>query len=288
MRSAIVTPNLSQSLRNPAFRQAREGESKRWINSIDLWGPGMKRTMVLSIAVLLATWGGWGTAQFRHEPPAPGDRHRGIHTDHVHLYGLRHRCRPHEPAGHGHLRADSGGRLLRGLAGHVFGHGDPHHQSVAGRRRLRISAPALRLFVKIAAPITEKRWRGIQIPCKKDPMTVSRQNADKRPLQPIKRLLWHVLVDGGFISDHDLERALQEQNLSNEMLGEVLIRMGVLAPGDLSAALYAQGELASSEDALRSAAGPRQLLGELLLTAKRISSEHLDLALEEQWRTGES
>ena len=118
-------------------------------------------------------------------------------------------------------------------------------------------------------------------------MTVSRQNADKRPLQPIKRLLGHVLVDGGFISDHDLERALQEQKHSNEMLGEVLIRMGVLAPGDLSAALYAQGELASCEDALRSAAGARQLLGELLLTAKRISPEHLDLALEEQWRTGE-
>jgi len=118
-------------------------------------------------------------------------------------------------------------------------------------------------------------------------MTVSRQNADRRPLQPIKRLLGHVLVDGGFISDHDLERALQEQKHSNEMLGEVLIRMGVLAPGDLSAALYAQGELASCEDALRSAAGARQLLGDLLLTAKRISPEHLDLALEEQWRTGE-
>ena len=118
-------------------------------------------------------------------------------------------------------------------------------------------------------------------------MPIPRQNADRTTLQPIKRLLGQVLVDGGFISDHDLERALQEQKHSNEMLGEVLIRMGVLAPGDLSAALYAQGELASCEDALRSAAGPRQLLGELLLTAKRISPEHLDLALEEHWNTGE-
>ena len=118
-------------------------------------------------------------------------------------------------------------------------------------------------------------------------MPIPRQNADRTTLQPIKRLLGQVLVDGGFISDHDLERALQEQKHSNEMLGEVLIRMGVLAPGDLSAALYAQGELASCEDALRSAAGPRQLLGELLLTAKRISPEHLDLALEEHWSTGE-
>src|SRR4030067_100338 len=137
-------------------------------------------------------------------------------------------------------------------------------RTAGSRRRLRLPPPALRLFVKIAAPITEKRWRGMQIPCKKDSMTVSRQNADKRPLQPIKRLLGHVLVDGGFISDHDLERALQEQKHSNEMLGEVLIRMGVLAPGDLSAALYAQGAPASCEVAFRSASGPRELLGALL------------------------
>src|SRR3989337_1497725 len=118
-------------------------------------------------------------------------------------------------------------------------------------------------------------------------MPIPRQNADRTTLQPIKRLLGQVLVDGGFISDHDLERALQEQKHSNEMLGEVLIRMGVLAPGDLSAALYAQGELASCEDALRSAAGPRQLLGELPPTAKPISPEHFDIAPEKHWRTGE-
>ena len=104
---------------------------------------------------------------------------------------------------------------------------------------------------------------------------------------PAKRLLGRVLVEGEFISRGDLERALEQQKRTNEKLGEALVGMGVLDPVDLAAALSVQGELGSVHDALRAAAGVRQLLGELLLSAKRITAEQLDRALEEQNRTGE-
>ena len=102
-----------------------------------------------------------------------------------------------------------------------------------------------------------------------------------------RRLLGQVLVDGEFISHNDLDRALERQKRTNEMLGEVLVGMGVLDPADLKAALSVQGELASVKDAIRAGAGVRLLLGELLLAAKRITPEQLDSALEEQKRTGE-
>ena len=105
--------------------------------------------------------------------------------------------------------------------------------------------------------------------------------------KPSRRLLGQVLVDGDFISHYDLERALEKQKRTNEMLGEVLVGMGVLDPTDLKAALSVQGELASVKDAIRSASGVRFLLGEILLTAKRITPEQLQSALDDQKRTGE-
>lgn len=104
---------------------------------------------------------------------------------------------------------------------------------------------------------------------------------------PPRRLLGQVLVDGEFVSHYDLERALERQKRTNEMLGEVLVGMGVLDPADLKAALSVQGELASVKDAIRAGAGVRLLLGELLLAAKRITPEQLESALEEQKWTGE-
>jgi len=102
-----------------------------------------------------------------------------------------------------------------------------------------------------------------------------------------KRPLGKILVDGDFISCENLERALEEQNHTSELLGEVLVRMGLLDPTDLKVVLSVQGSLASADDAVKAAAGIRQLMGNLLLQARRISREQLGLALKEQQKTGE-
>ena len=100
-------------------------------------------------------------------------------------------------------------------------------------------------------------------------------------------LLGKVLVDGGFVSPGVLARALEEQNRTNEMLGEVLVRMKVVDPAEIAAVVSIQSDLLSLEDAVRSAAGVRQLLGELLLKARKVTPEQLEDALSEQRRTGE-
>lgn len=102
-----------------------------------------------------------------------------------------------------------------------------------------------------------------------------------------KRLLGTILVDGGFVSSHELEAALNKQKQTNEQLGEILVRMGVLDPVDLSAALSVQKDLASVEEAVKAAAGVRLLLGDLLLKARRITQAQIDYALMEQRSTGE-
>jgi len=107
------------------------------------------------------------------------------------------------------------------------------------------------------------------------------------PPRPGKRLLGQVLVDGGFVSPGDLARALEEQNRTNEMLGEVLVRMQVVDPAEIAAVVSIQSDLASLDDAIRSAAGVRQYLGELLLKARKVTTAQLEEALSEQRRTGE-
>jgi hypothetical protein len=102
-----------------------------------------------------------------------------------------------------------------------------------------------------------------------------------------KRLLGSILVDGGFISPHDLDFALDRQKKTNEQLGEILVRMGVLAPIELKAVLSVQKDLASRENSVKIAAGVRLLLGELLIKAKRITQAEIDYALMEQRQTGE-
>jgi len=107
------------------------------------------------------------------------------------------------------------------------------------------------------------------------------------PPRPGKRLIGQVLVDGGFISPEDRARALEERNRTNELLGEVLIRMKAATPEEIAAVVSIQGDLASLGDAIRSAAGARQYLGELLRRARKVTSEQLEYALSEQRRTGE-
>jgi hypothetical protein len=96
-----------------------------------------------------------------------------------------------------------------------------------------------------------------------------------------------VLVDGGFVSPGDLARALEERNRTNELLGEVLVRMKAADPEEITAVVSIQSDLASLEDAVRSAAGVRQCLGELLRKARKVTPEQLEEALSEQRRTGE-
>jgi len=107
------------------------------------------------------------------------------------------------------------------------------------------------------------------------------------PPRPGKRLLGQVLVDGGFVSPVDLARALEEQNRTNEMLGEVLVRMKLADPAEIAAVVSIQSDLASLEDAVQSAAGVRQCLGELLRKARKVTPAQLEEALSEQRRTGE-
>src|SRR3989304_2593572 len=102
-----------------------------------------------------------------------------------------------------------------------------------------------------------------------------------------RRPLGQGLVDGGFISPQDPARALEEQKRTNEMLGEVLVRMGILDPVDLRAALSIQGELGSIQSAILAAAGVRMLLGALLLSANRVTRAQLEAALDEQRPTGD-
>jgi len=102
-----------------------------------------------------------------------------------------------------------------------------------------------------------------------------------------KRPLGNILVDGGFVASDDLKRALDDQIQSNQLLGEILVRMGLMDKLDLEVILSIQNDLMFLEDALKLAAGVRQLLGELLIQAKRVTTDQLEHALEEQQKTGE-
>lgn len=101
-----------------------------------------------------------------------------------------------------------------------------------------------------------------------------------------KRLLGRILVEGNFISSDGLERAVSLQTETNEQLGEILVRLGLLEAKELNAVLAVQRNLASLKDAVKAAAGIRELLGELLIKAGRITRKQLEEALSEQKRTG--
>jgi len=105
--------------------------------------------------------------------------------------------------------------------------------------------------------------------------------------QTIKRHIGRILLDGRFLSQHDLDSALEEQKHTKELLGQVLVRMGVLTAEDVKAPLIAQEYLGDLEEAVSVAAGERQLLGELLVQSGRVTNAQLDHAIAEQRRSGE-
>ena len=47
--------------------------------------------------------------------------------------------------------------------------------------------------------------------------------------QSAKRHIGRILLDGRFLSQQDLDHALIEQTRTKELLGQVLVRMGVLS-----------------------------------------------------------
>lgn len=107
-----------------------------------------------------------------------------------------------------------------------------------------------------------------------------------RSLSLAKRPLGRILVDGRFITDAELERAVGMQRTTGEPLGEILIALGAVTRGDLDAVLAAQMSFSKPETAARAAAGGRRFIGELLVQAARVTEGQLSEALAEQAATG--
>ncbi|NTV48822.1 MAG: hypothetical protein HGB32_16290 [Geobacteraceae bacterium] len=105
--------------------------------------------------------------------------------------------------------------------------------------------------------------------------------------QLMKRNIGNILLDGGFILHQDLHCALEEQKHSKELLGQVLIKQGVIKEEDFRVPLLIQEHLGSFDSAVKLAAGERQLLGTLLVNSGRITNEQLDYVVAEQKRSGE-
>jgi len=107
------------------------------------------------------------------------------------------------------------------------------------------------------------------------------------PLRMTRQLLGKILVNGDFISPDDLQEAIERQHQTSAQLGEILVGMGVLSDDELGVILSVQREFVSPKAAMKAAAGISELLGELLLRAKRLTPESVESALEEQHQTGE-
>ncbi|MSN26085.1 MAG: hypothetical protein GJV46_09485 [Geobacter sp.] len=101
------------------------------------------------------------------------------------------------------------------------------------------------------------------------------------------KLLGRILVNGTWMSQQHLERALADQQNANDLLADVLHNMGVLDSADAKLAQAIRHHALPLSDAIRAASAVRQLLGNLLLSNGQITKEQLDLALQEQLRTGE-
>jgi chitinase len=105
--------------------------------------------------------------------------------------------------------------------------------------------------------------------------------------QQIKRRIGQILIDGGFVSNREIDHALDEQKHTKELLGQVLVKIGVIKERDFRVPLIVQQHLNHIEDAVEIAAGERELLGALLVHSGHITTAQLDHAIAEQKRTGE-
>lgn len=89
-----------------------------------------------------------------------------------------------------------------------------------------------------------------------------------------KRPLGQVLVDGEFISSEELENALEQQKHTNELLGEVLVRMGHLTESELNAVLSFQQNQGN-----KASLSVRFRIGEILVATNIISRDQLEETL---------
>jgi hypothetical protein len=104
---------------------------------------------------------------------------------------------------------------------------------------------------------------------------------------PVKRALGRILIDGAFIDSKALDAALTEQMRTNKLLGDILLDIGAIDRVELDAVLMVQRDFSTIEDAVHTAAGVRRMLGELLMSARRITQSQLNTALDEQKKSGE-
>lgn len=103
----------------------------------------------------------------------------------------------------------------------------------------------------------------------------------------VQRHIGKILLDGRFVSQRNLDSALEEQKRTKELLGQVLVKMGMLSEEDVKIPLLAQKHLGTVSDAVKIAAGERQLLGALLVQSGHITNNELDRAIAEQRRSGD-
>lgn len=102
-----------------------------------------------------------------------------------------------------------------------------------------------------------------------------------------KRKIGRILVDAGFATEDNLQSALARQANTGEPVGGIFVSMGLLDDAALTAVLSIQRDLATLENAIKTAAGSPQRLGELLVRAGRATPEEIGSALEEQKETKE-
>ncbi len=101
--------------------------------------------------------------------------------------------------------------------------------------------------------------------------------ASEQTASDVRYKLGEILIKSGKIQRHQLEGALAEQEVTNEKLGEVMVRLGLLSAEELRALLDWQGEHTRN-----SAKAVRFMLGEILVATRAITRDQLKQALTEQ------
>lgn len=101
------------------------------------------------------------------------------------------------------------------------------------------------------------------------------------------RHISRVFSDSRALSQRGPGTAREEQARTRELLGQVLVDMGILAAEDANFPLAAPRQRGAIPDPVKIAAGERQLLGTLLVQSGHITNAQLDHAIAEQQRSGD-
>ncbi|MEB3329085.1 MAG: C39 family peptidase [Candidatus Sericytochromatia bacterium] len=104
-----------------------------------------------------------------------------------------------------------------------------------------------------------------------------------QPHNPVNQMMGEILVSQQWVTPSQLSEAVQEQQRTNEKLGEVLVRLGHLTRMELDYILAQQKGNTITGDA----DNVRLRLGDILRKSKRLSHRALGTAMAEQQRTNE-